>query len=81
MNGICAIPTDKGAAASKFASFGIAHVKFWELGRLAPSLSARRGAFGFGGAPRSVISAAVISEPNHAQKTVLLETAFFTLHH
>mmetsp|Transcript_48035 Transcript_48035/g.88452 ORF Transcript_48035/g.88452 Transcript_48035/m.88452 type:complete len:969 (-) Transcript_48035:78-2984(-) len=54
--------THRASALMQFVTFGTAHVKFWQSGRLKPSLSSRRGAFGSQGTPKAVVTVAWTSK-------------------
>mmetsp|Transcript_43564 Transcript_43564/g.100343 ORF Transcript_43564/g.100343 Transcript_43564/m.100343 type:complete len:975 (-) Transcript_43564:88-3012(-) len=54
--------THRAGALMQFVTFGTAHVKFWQSGRLKPSLSSRRGAFGSQGTPKAVVTVAWTSK-------------------
>lgn len=61
VHGVLAAPAAaKPSSPSQFITFGVQHVKFWQLQRLSPALEGRRGAFGSKGAraPRTVVCAA-----------------------
>ncbi|CAE8596101.1 unnamed protein product [Polarella glacialis] len=58
--GVCGLLAAPGGSdlPVQFATFGVQHVKFWQAGRVTPTIEGRRGAFGSGGVPKVVVCVA-----------------------